>query len=190
MCVCVCVSVSVWTPGALYSMYACVSGYLFPQCDWLCKTGLGEMSSYTYCVQTNGDLASWPWASFSICTGGWEEEMTGESPQGLNSQANPNAASGSSSWPLGQVNWQRGKPLTLSGRLPGKCAPADHVDLLVSAGTGQPTRPFILKPSQPSLWKGASQALLLIIYTEHTWSFCCRLDQKYRESSLQTPASS
>ena len=73
-----------------------------------------------------------------------------------------NRAQGSNSWPRGQGHWWRGKPLTLSGRLPGKYVPTDHVDLLVSAGIGQPSSPLIQKASQPDLWKGAPLALLII----------------------------
>lgn len=126
-------------------------------------------------MQTNVDLASWPRASFSICNlWGWEEEMTGESHQGLNSQANPNAALGSRSWPLGQVNWWRGKPLTLSGRLLGKSAPAAayHVCLLVSRRTRRPTGEQPLTPFS-------------LLFTWNTVSFYCRsagkrLGQKFK----------
>lgn len=110
---------------------------------------------------------SWSWASFLSATfgaGKWNH-------QELNSHANPNAALGSRSWPLGQVNWQRGKPLTHQWKASWQvysCCCLSH--LLIGKYRNRAAHwPFY--PESQVNWacgKGVSRALLPVIIW-NTW---------------------
>lgn len=132
------------------------------------------MLLYTYYVQKTIPLV--PDLGLPFLSANFEAGR--RSHQELNSPANPNATLCSRSWPWCQVNWQKGKPLTLNGGLPGRFSSCITFIYWSVEEQGDPLALLSRKATWLSLWKGKLSCPFPYYYMEYIASFCGRNAKK------------